>query len=327
MKTYKSILMGAAAVTAALPIYAIDFEKPKVYGLLSAGVQKSDSKDFKVEAFELEIGLQGKAKVENLDLHYAVEIDLAAVANEAHTEDADAKIHVKEAKFWLPTRYGTFVVAPRGTSGQWHELYGAIDHYEYNEPHAELHEDGIFAQPDRTSGTFAYQTPKYLNTKMVLAAITLKDSNDRDLDGRSVRLVYDNGRLGMGIGTTILAKEQLPADATDDYQISAFSVKYNVNGLNLGAVWEHNKNSYYPHSLNRKANFNSYGVSAYYVSDSGAGIALGFKEKIHDYKKADETVYTLKIEQELSNRVKIWAETGQYDVLPSNYAIGFNVKF
>ncbi|MCG2579430.1 MAG: porin [Marinobacter sp.] len=332
MTLRKTILTAAVSAAVATPALAVELEKPEAYGDLSAGALKIESADAEAEAFELELGLRGKVILdEGLNLNYAVEVDLAGAANSsddpATGRDGEADVHVKEAKFWLPTQYGMFVVAPRGTSGQWVDIYGPINHYEYNEPHADLHPDGIFAQPDRTSGTFAYHTPWFMKTKLVAAAITLNDSNDQDVDGRAIRLVHKGDNLNFAIGTTLLMQEQLPPFATDDYQISAAGASYSLGGLTLGAVWENNRNSPYPLAPDGKADFDSYGVSANYVADSGAGVAIGYKEKNHDYEAADESVYTLKVEQRVAPQVKVWAETGQYDVLPSNYAMGFNLTF
>ncbi len=332
MTLRKTILAAAVSAAATTPALAVELEKPEAYGYLSAGALKIESADAEAEAFELELGLRGKAILdEGLNLNYAVEVDLAGAANSsddpATGRDGEADVHVKEAKFWLPTQYGMFVVAPRGTSGQWVDIYGTINHYEYNEPHADLHPDGIFAQPDRTSGTFAYHTPWFMKTKLVAATITLNDSNDQDVDGRAIRLVHKGDNLNFAIGTTLLMQEQLPPFATDDYQISAAGASYSLGGLTLGAVWENNRNSPYPLAPDGKADFDSYGVSANYVADSGAGVAIGYKEKNHDYEAADESVYTLKVEQRVAPQVKVWAETGQYDNLPSNYAVGFNLTF
>ena len=332
MKLKQTILTAAVSAAVANSAFAVELEKPKFYGYLSAGALKVESQEAEAEAFEIETGLQGKAASDDtLNLHYAMEVDLATAANSADDpttgRDGEADVHVKEAKFWLPTSYGLFVVAPRGTSGQWGDIYGPINHYEYNEPHADLNADGIFAQPDRTSGTFAYHTPWFMKTKLVFAAITLNDGNDQAADGRAVRLVHKGEYVEFAMGTTVLKQEQLPPFTTEDYQISAAGVSYQIGGLDLGAVWENNRNSPYPLDPEGKADFNSYGVSAQYLTESGAGFAVGFKEKNHDYDAADETVYTLKIEQRVAPQIKVWAETGQYDNLPSNYAVGFNVIF
>lgn len=341
MKLMKTFMAAAVSAAVATPALAVEMEKPEFYGFLSTGGLKVEGEDFEAEAFEIELGLQGKVSLqEKLNLNYAVEVDLAAAANSADDpsvgRDGEADIHVKEAKFWLPTRYGMFVVASRGTSGQWRDIYGGINHYEYNESHADLNPDGIFAQPDRSSGTFAYHTPWYLNTKLVVAAITLNDGNDENIDGRAVRLVHKRGNFHMAIGTTLLMQNQLPPFATADYRISAAGASYKVGGLTLGATWENNHDSPYPLDPEGKADYDAYGVSAYYQADNGAGIALGFKEKNHDYDAEDNSVYTLKVEQRLTPAVKVWAETGQYDepavvqgvkVIDTNYAVGFNVIF
>lgn len=328
----KTILAAALSAVVAPHALAVEIEKPVFYGYLSAGALKLEGADAEAEAFELELGLQGKAAIDKgLNLHYAVEVDLANAANSADDpttgRDGEADIHVKEAKFWLPTQYGLFVVAPRGTSGHWSDIYGPVNHYEYNEPHADLNPDGIFAQPDRTSGTFAYHTPWFMKTKLVAAAITLNGTNGQDVDGRSIRMVHKADNLKFAIGTTLLMQEQLPPFATDDYLISAAGAAYSLGGLNLGAVWENNRNAPYPFAPDRKADFDSYGVSVSYVADSGAGVAVGYKEKDHDFDAADESVYTLKVEQRVAPQVKVWAETGQYDVQPSNYAVGFSLTF
>ncbi|MBL84511.1 MAG: hypothetical protein CMG90_11735 [Marinobacter sp.] len=330
MTIRKTVLAAAVSAAVATPALAVELEQPEAYGYLSAGALKIESADAEAEAFELELGLRGKAVIDKgLNLNYAVEVDLAAAANDADSRNpgGEADVHVKEAKFWLPTRYGMFVVAPRGTSGQWVDIYSPINHYEFNEPHADLHPDGIFAQPDRTSGTFAYHTPWLMKTKLVVAAITLNDSNDQDVDGRAIRLVHRGENLNFAVGTTMLMLEQLPPFATDDYQISAAGASYSLGGLTLGAVWEHNSNSPYPLAPDGKADYDSYGISANYVASSGAGVAIGYKEKNHDYNAEDESVYTLKVEQRVAPQMKVWAETGQYDTLPSNYAVGFSLSF
>ncbi|WP_144778564.1 porin [Marinobacter maritimus] len=335
MKLHDVMMAAAVSAAVATPAFAVELEKPAFYGYLSAGALKIEGADAEVDAFEIELGLQGKALLsEGLNLNYKVEVDLADAANNADKDpgpgrgrDGEGDIHVKEAVFWLPTKYGMFVVAPRGTSGQWRDIYGSINHYEYNEPHEALNPDGIFAQPDRTSGTMAYHTPWFMKTKLVAAAITLREYNEQDADGKSVRLVHVNGGLKVAIGTTLIAQEQVPTN--DDYLISAAGVSYKKGGLTLGAVWENNQDS--PYRLNSgtftTADFDSYGVSAYYVADSGAGAALGYKEKNHDFDAADESVYTLKVEQRITPQMKVWVETGQYEELPSNYAVGLNVTF
>lgn len=334
---YRSIF-SALSLSIFVPfVSAMEIQTPKPYGELSMGGLKEEGSDFSGNAFKIHLGVHGKASVsETLDLNYLVEVDLTSAANN-RDPGGEADVHIKEARFWLPTKYGLFVAAARGVGGQWTEIYGPISHYEYNKPHEAPMPDGIFAQPERSSGTFAYHTPWVYGTKLVVAAITLDGDNGKDVDGRSVRVVHRSGELSMALGTTQVVQEQLPAFATEDYLISAAGIGYSIGGLSLGAVWENNRNSPYPLDPQGKADFDSYGVSAQYITEGGAGIALGYKEKDHDYSAADNSVYTVKLEQRITPQVKVWAETGQYDkpvvspqgalVTDTNYAIGFNLTF
>ncbi|GAA0692782.1 hypothetical protein GCM10009104_19960 [Marinobacterium maritimum] len=325
--------MAFAIALATLPLMgqAAEFSKPEAYGFLSAGALKTDNQDFEAEAFEIELGLKGKVQVKDLNLLYQLEVDLAQAANRADSgdpgKDGEDDIHIKEAVMRLPTQYGTFVLAPRGTSGQWAQLYGPINHYEYNEPHAALHADGIFVQPDRTSGTFAWASPAIANTRLVMAAITLKEDNGEDADAASIRIVYNDGQLHLGAGTTLIKAEQLPAFTQEDLLLTALSAGYDFGQVQLGAVWEHSDNQPYPFAPKGAADSDSFGISANINLGTGYGMAVGYKEKDHDYDAADESVYMLKLEKQLDDQVKVWAETGQYDRGDSNYALGVNLRF
>lgn len=331
MFAMKKIAFAATLTTLPLMGQAAEFIKPETYGFISAGALKVDNQDFEAEAFEIELGLKGKVRAQDLNLLYQVEVDLAQAANRADSGDAgkdgEDDIHVKEAVMRLPTKYGTFVLAARGTSGQWAQLYSPINHYEYNEPHAALHEDGIFVQPDRTSGTFAWASPVVANTRMVIAAITLKEDNDEDADAASIRVVYNNGKLHLGAGTTLIQAEQLPSFTQQDLLLTTISAGYDFGKVQLGAVWEHSDNQPYPLAPQGAADSDSFGVSANVNIGQGYGMALGYKEKNHDYGAADESVYMLKFEKQLDDQVKVWVETGQYDQGDSNYALGVNLRF
>ncbi len=309
MLTMKKLVLTTAMSSIPLLGYAAEFSKPETYGFISAGVLNTDNQDFEVEAFEIELGLKGTARVQDLNLLYKVEVDLAQAANRADSgdpgKDGESEIHVKEAILRLPTRYGTFVLAARGTSGQWAQLYGPINHYEYNEPHAALNSDGIFFQPDRSSGVFAWASPAVANTRMVLAAITLTEDNGEDADAASIRLVYNDKTLQMGAGTTLIKSAQLPAFTQKDLLLTTLSAGYRLESLQLGAVWEHSDNQPYPGSPDGSANSDSFGISTNITLGEDYSTALGYKEKDHEYDVLDEKVYLLKLERQLDDQVKI----------------------
>ena len=83
--------------------HAAEFSKPEIYGFISAGALKIDNQDLEAEAFEIELGLKGKAQVQDLNLLYQLEVDLASAANRADSgdpgKDGEDDIHVKEAVF------------------------------------------------------------------------------------------------------------------------------------------------------------------------------------------------------------------------------------
>lgn len=331
MLAMKKIPLAIAMASLPLAAHAAEFSKPEAYGFISAGALKADNQDLEAEAFEIELGLKGKVKVQDLNLLYKVEVDLAPAANRADSgdpgKDGEDDIHVKEAVMRLPTQYGTFVLAARGTSGQWAQLYGPINHYEYNEPHDALNGDGIFVQPDRTSGVVAWASPAIANTRLVMAGITLKEDNGEDADAASIRVVYNDGKLHLGAGTTLIKAAQLPAFTQEDLLLTAFSAGYDFGHIQLGAVWEHSDNQPYPFAPKGAADSDSFGVSANFNMSEGYSMAIGYKEKDHDYDAADESVYMLKLAKQLDNQVGIWAETGQYDQGDSNYALGINLRF
>jgi len=320
MNNVKKLALAIAVAASPHLVQAAEMPKPELFGFISAGALKTDDQDFEAEAFEIELGLKGKLTANDLNFIYQVEVDLAKAANSADAGKDEDQIHIKEASIKIPTRYGGFLIAARGMAGY---------HYEYNEPHAAYDPDGIFNQPDRSSGTFAYATPQFFNgtTHVVVSAITLKQDNDEDVDATTARIVFDKGPLHLGIGTAQLKAAQLPPFTSEDMRISALSAGYNFGRVQLGAVWEHTDNEPYALSPTGAADSDSYGISANVDLGDGYGFAIGYKEKDHDYAARDESVYTLKVERKLDDQVKIWAETGQYDTAASNYALGVNLRF
>lgn len=329
MNNFQKLALALAISSTPMLAQAAEMPKPELFGFISAGALKTDVQDFEAEAFEIELGVKGKITANDLNFIYQVEVDLAKAANSADEGNEEDNIHIKEASIKIPTQYGGFLIAARGMAGYWAELYGPISHYEYNEPHAAYDPDGIFNQPDRSSGTFAYATPKFFGgtTHFVASAITLLQDNDEDADAITARVVFNKDNLRLGVGAVVLKAAQLPAFTDEDMQITALSASYNFGKVQLGAVWEHTDNEPYPLSPTGAADSTSFGVSTQVNLGDGYGFAVGYKEKDHDYDVKDESVYTVKVERKLDDQVKIWAETGQYENAASNYALGVNLKF
>ncbi|SEG66761.1 porin [Marinobacterium lutimaris] len=315
-------VLGANAANAAKP----EIPLPEFTMFTSLGVLNVEDKDYDPEAFEAEFGLKGLVKLDEFKMLYVLNVDVSDAINSEDTGGSagESDIHVKDAKVIFPTQYGTFVLAPRGASGQLRDLYSNINIFEYNETHSgkvtPTGMAGIFGQADEGQDILAYVTPAFYNIKFTASALSVREANDNEIDVKSFRLIYDDGALHLGAGLVIA--DEAMAGADDDYKRAAFSAGYRFSNLDLGATYEINTDTFGP-----AGDYDSYGLTGRYHFSNGYSAALGYFNKDSDVDANDNDGVVVQVKKTFNANVAAWAEAGSYDITPDNFAVGVNIKF
>ncbi len=318
-----TLALGILMASGAYAGEGIEFTKPEFHMFTSFGVLEVENKDFDPEAFELEAGVQGMASYEDFKMKYEFTVDMAQAANREDASGDKDEIRVKEAKALFPTKIGTFLLAPRTTSGTYRNLYDNINIFEYNETHNGKETatgNPIFNQADEGQDVIAYITPRWHNTFIVAAVLAVQEDNDEDADLKAIRVVHKGEKLNWG-ASYILVDSNMHPVANDDYTRMAFTAGYKFDQLHLGATYEINEDTF------NSNDFDSYGVAARYSFGQGMSAALGYYDKDADIDVADNSGIVFQIKKELSPNIALWAETGQYDNSADNLALGVNLKF
>lgn len=316
----------AVAVANTTQAAELEFEKPDFTMFASLGVLDRKDADFDPEAFELELGLKGLVKFDEFKMAYSLIADVADATNSRDTGgvDGEADIHIRHAAVVFPTKYGAFVLAPRGISGQHRDLYSNINIFEYNEAHSgsvtPTGMAGIFGQPDEGQDVVAYVTPSFYNIKATMAVLSIDEENSNDVDARSFRLVYDDKKLNLGAG--IVLADKVLAGANDDYKRMAFTVGYSFERLDIGATYEINKDTFGP-----RGDYDSFGVTGRYHFGNSYSAAVGYYEKDSDVDAYDNDGTVFQVKKEFNKNIAAWAETGLYDNTADNIAVGVNIRF
>lgn len=320
------------AVTAALSLAATnssvaappDFSMPKFTTFTSLGVLQADEKDLDPEAFEIEVGFKGAIKVDSFKALYALNVDVSKAVNakDTHGTAGESDIHVKEAKIVIPSKYGTFVLAPRSASKHLSEMYSNIDIFEYNETHASDTPTGmpIFGQASEGQDVIGYSTPEFKNFKISAAMLSLYEDNNNDVDVKSFRIIYDDKKMHIGAG--IVISDESVANAAEDYKRSSLTAGYKFSKLDIGTTYEMNEDTF-----GTAGDYDSLGVTARYHFDDGLSFAAGYFDKDSEIDANDNQGTVLQLKKEFSPNFEAWAETGQYDNSADNVALGLNIKF
>ncbi|WP_432695007.1 porin [Marinobacterium sp. YM272] len=321
-----ALALGIFMASGAYASDALELPKPEFHGFFSMGALKAENKDFDPEAFELEAGIHGLVGYQDFKMKYEFTVDMAQAANRDDANGDDDEIRVKEAKAFFPTPYGTFLLAPRTTSGTYRNLYDNINIFEYNETHNGRETstgNPIFSQADEGQDVIAYITPRWHNTFIVAAMLAIQEDNDVDSDVKAIRVVHKGEQLSLG-ASYILIDENVPpaaAGATDDAKRIAFTAGYDFDNLHLGATYEINKDTF------NGNDFDSYGVAGRYSFGNGLSAALGYYDKDADIDATDNYGVVFQVKKQLHPQIALWAETGQYDTTDNNVAVGVNLKF
>ncbi len=316
------VLSATAALTLSIPSFADT--GPKVFGNISIGAVK-DEKDFESEAFEVQLGVKGVYEVEGAKAVYQLLLDVSDAVNAEEDNDGEDEIHVSQASIAFPSRFGSLVLAPRGGSGQFRNIYGGLRKFEYNEPHANTPASGgkIFEQADEGQNVIAYVSPNWSGLQLTAATLQINEDNGEDHDAVAVRALYWGDNWNVGIGRVKVDKEAGPPSATDDYKRDSIGFSYDIDGVELGATYEKNSDRF------GGDDSDVFGLAAKYKFGQGWSSSLGYFDKDYedDTKGTDDTLLVLNLKKQLHKKVAIWAETGRYDVAENNVALGVNLSF
>ena len=321
-KTNLAIAISCAAMLGSSAAMA---NGPKFTGEMGMGGLKVDGRDLDAWAYDLRAGVAGSYKFDGFAINYQFTADFGAAANNldplVYSPSGSANdIYVRDAKIVVPTRYGAFVVAPRSSSGQFAHIYGATADFEYNAMHARTGINGFFTQGDATTNLLAYATPKFAGWQVIFGSFTFNKANDRDIDAWSYRALYKNGGFDFAVGQVFISDKQ--AGSGEKEERNAASVGYSWDSFKVSAVVEQND---VPDGLAN--DFTTWAARVDYKLNERWSSALAYVEKDHELDSEDNDGMIFQVKRHLNDQVYLFAETGQYDVTPSNYAVGVNVKF
>ncbi|PJE53214.1 porin [Marinomonas sp. BSi20584] len=299
--------------------------EPNFTFFTSFGVLNVEKKDFDPEAFETEVGINGTVKSNDFNVIYNLKVDLSNAINSRDTggTDGEADIHVKEASMIFPTSYGTLILAPRSTSGQYRDLYSNVDYFEYNEAHSgKTTPSGntLFGQASEGSDTVAWSSPKFYGFKFVAAALSVSENNNNDIDVKSFRTIYNEGGFNFGAGLVISSKTL--TGATKDYKRSAITAGYKFNKVDLGTTYEVNTDTF-----GSAGDYNTLGIAARYYIDDSYSVTAAYYKKDSDIDSNDNKGTVFQIKKKIGKSISLWAEAANYDITPDNVALGVNLSY
>lgn len=271
------------ADTAAAPAPSEEAEQAAatVYGKLRLQYEsRSTPLDDRLSVGRASVGVKGPLKYGDIKVLYDIEAEFADVAN-ADTASDNREVRLRTAQVTVPTKYGV-LAGGRGASGQRGDLYGHLDIFENTEVHNPA--SGNTTQSnDLTTQTIyvpqflLFKTEKYKNLYMVPGIVSMSDSNGKSVDAKSIRFMYDNGKLKTGVGTTVFDKTAL--GTTKDYTRNAASIAYKADKWQAGVTLEDNKN-------HPTGDFEVVGVGATLKVSSKVATNLAYLKKDHKTNNA-----------------------------------------
>lgn len=338
MKSNKLILstaLVAASLSATVQAEGDIHKGPKFNGKLNMGILQAGSRDYDVWAFKADLGVEGLYITESgLKFKYQFVADFAGELNgpddynetwtSGETSDLDngnaseSDVDVHTARVFIISDYGLFLIAPRTISGQWGQLYGAVDKFEYNRMHGKTGPNAMFAQIEQANDVVAYVSPEFAGgARVILAGLTIADHNEEDLDAKVWRVVYDNKKgLKAGIGNVNVSDKLVP----ETYNRSAATLSYDFGSFSLGGTYETN-------DKHPAGDFDSYAVVAETDLSDRVTATVGYANKDHDDDAKDNSGMMAKLKYKTGDKSYLFLEGGQYDETVNNVLAGVSVSF
>lgn len=336
-KTLLSTALLVASLSTTVQAEGDVHKGPNFSGKLNMGVLQAGSRDYDVWAFKADLGVDGLYITDSgLKFKYQLVADFAGELNgpdengetwtSGENSDLDngnaseSDIDVHTARVFIISDYGLFLIAPRTLSGQWGQLYGAVDKFEYNRMHGKTGPNAIFSQIEQANDVVAYVSPEFAGgVRFIAAALTIADYNKENLDAKVWRFVYNNKKgLKAGLGNVNVSDKLLPTDK--DYNRSAATLSYDFGGFSLGGTYEINDE-------HPSGNSTSYAVVAEAKVSDAVTATLGYANKDHDNDDMDNSGIMAKLTYNTGDKSYLYLEGGQYDETVNNVLAGVSVSF
>ncbi|WP_221794295.1 porin [Oceanobacter mangrovi] len=337
MKSYNKKILAATVLMAGLcsggQALAETNKAPELTGKLNVGILQAGSRDYDVWAFKADLGIKGMYTTDSgLKLKYEFVADYAGELNgidannetwsSGETSDLDngnseGDVDVHTARIFVITDYGLFLVAPRTISGQWAQLYGNVDKFEYNRMHGKTGPNAIFAQIEQANDVVAYISPEFGGGfRFIGAALTIDDYNGEDADALVWRVVYKKGDFNAGVGNVQVSDKLVP----ETYNRSAATAGYDFGSFSLGATFENN-------DKHPSGNFKSYAVVGEMELTNTLTASLGYANKNHKNDALDNSGVMAKLKYTTGSQSYMYVEGGQYEHSINNFLAGISIGF
>tara|TARA_R110002167_G_scaffold129262_1_gene312041 strand:- start:7072 stop:8091 length:1020 start_codon:yes stop_codon:yes gene_type:complete len=339
MKLNRKVMVLSMALLAGVGATAVQAEGdihkgPNFSGKLNAGILQAGSRDYDVWAFKADLGVDGMYITESgVKLKYQFVADFAGELNgvdsggetwtsgessDLDNGNSEGDVDVHTARIFVITDYGLFLVAPRTISGQWAQLYGNVDKFEYNRMHGKTGPSAIFAQIEQANDVVAYITPEFAGgVRFIAAALTIDDYNKEDLDALVWRFVYNNKKgFNAGLGNVMVSDKLVP----ETYNRTAATIGYDFGSFSLGGTYEMN-------DKHPSGDFDSYAVVAETSLSQRVSASLGYANKNHDNDALDNSGVMAKVKYQAGDKSYLYVEGAQYDHSVNNFLAGISVSF
>jgi hypothetical protein len=298
---------------------------------INIGALKVSDRDIAPWAFDIESNVDGLFILnDELKIKYQLGVNATRAANDNETDGStwalgspsdvtDENVYIRNAKIIMITDYGSLVVAPRTVSGQWMQVYGDLDTFEYNRFHSQSGNISFFNQAEQTEDLFGYSTPKFGGFQFGTSIVATNENNGVDGDVWTNRLTYRNGGFYLAASHTIMQAEALPTNR--DYKRSAFAVSYDAGMFKFASVYEMDRD-------HPSGDFDVYGINLQFKPNEDWTLNAAYVEKDHDTNDTlDKDGAVLGVKRHFGDSVMLFAETGQYSGAPDNIATGVSLKF
>ncbi len=332
MKKTKLALATTGICLAMFANSAAQAAAPTVSGQIGARIIDRNNLDREVEAYDMRLGFKGVGKYGNVTALYQLEIDYTGSANDsAVTSDAGDEIQIRNARLLFPTKYGTFVIAPKSPSSQFSVLYGAVDIFETNGANADNGTSRIFDQGQTSTHVLAWASPKKAGFKGLLSYLTGADSNGVDADYTTWWLDWEADKEGAlsglraAVGQVFIDKKAIHAAATEQAVRTAASIGYKRGSFYVGATHE----TYDFDGFGAQDRQNT-GIVASYTQN---GYTLGVGQFNRDFDAAamdtqDNSGTVISIKKQVDKDLMFFLESGDFDLEDqSSVSLGAKLSF